>query len=115
MTAPTYHDPRCVFRCALWAVIGAMCMLLLLSGCAGTPEIVTVKVPVPVKAAAPPELTAPRTQSPPMFVAPAGLAATSCLTPEGERVLKAFLLELHIRLQAWEAWGAAGIEEIRPP
>lgn len=112
MTA--YHEPRCVFRRALWAAIGGLIVLLLLAGCATSPEIVTVKVPVPVKAVPPPELTAPLAGRPPMFVAPADPGASSCLTPEGELALKAFLLDLRTRLQAWEAWGAVGVEN-KPP
>lgn len=109
-----YHEPRCVFRCALWAVIGALVVLLLLSGCATPPETVTVKVPVPVKAVPPPELTVPFTGRPPVFVAPADSGASSCLTPDGELALKALLLELRTRLQAWEAWGAVDVED-KPP
>lgn len=112
MTA--YHEPRCIYRCALWAAIGALIVLLLLSGCATKPEIVTVKVPVPIKASLPPELTAPLTERPPRFIAPIDPGASSCLTPDGEMVFKAFLLELRTRLRAWEAWGAAGIDD-KPP
>jgi len=111
-----YHEPRCVFRCALWAAIAVLVVLLLLAGCASVSrETVEVKVPVPVKAVPPVELTAPLAARPPVFVTPADPKAASALTADGERGLKTLLLELLTRVRAWEAWGAAGLEGDRPP
>lgn len=119
MTRPAslaYHEPRCVFRCALWAVIAVLAVLVLLAGCASVSrETIEVKVPVPVKAMPPAELTVPLATRPPVFVAPADPKATSALTAEGERTLKVLLLELLTRVRAWEAWGAADLDANRPP
>ena len=119
MTRPAslaYHEPRCVFRCALWAAIAVLVVVLLLAGCASVSrETDEVKVPVPVKAMPPAELTVPLATRPPVFVAPADPKATSALTAEGERTLKVLLLELLTRVRAWEAWGAAGLDANRPP
>ncbi len=91
-------------------------LLMLLAGCASVSrETVEVKIPVPVKAVPAAALTAPLAARPPVFVAPVDPGVTSCLTPAGERDLKVLLLELRTRLRAWEAWGAAGLEDTRPP
>jgi len=78
-----------------------------LLACAGVSrETVEVKVPVAVRAAPPPELTAPLAARAPVFVAPADPAATSALTAAGETDLQGLLLELLTRLRAWAAWAA---------
>ena len=80
-------------------------VLLLPAGCASvSQETVTVEVPVAVRAAPPAELTAPLAAPAPVFVAPADPAATSALTPEGERRLRQLLHELLTRVRAWAAW-----------
>lgn len=84
---------------------GLSCFLL---ACASvSTETVEVKVPVAVRVVPPPELTAPLAVDPlPVFVAPADPAATSALTPQGERDLQQLLLELLTRLRAWAVWAA---------
>ena len=47
-----------------------------------------------------------------VFVAPIDPGVSSCLTPDGERALKRFLLDLRTRLQAWQAWGAGDVEAL---
>ncbi len=99
-------------RCAqaLAFVLGLL-LVYSLTGCAAvSPETVTVEVPVAVRAAPPAELTAPLAAAAPVFVAPADAAATSALTPEGERRLRQLLHELLARLRAWAAWAAEGTD-----
>ena len=88
-----------------------------LAGCAGAPpqavpvvETVYVDRPVPVKRQPPAELMALRGQLGPLpvFVDPGDPAATSALTPDGERRLRALLEQLVTGLEAWEAWAAEG-------
>lgn len=67
-------------------------------------EPVEVHVPVLVKAKPPVELTTPTVSEDPTFVAPTDPEATSGLTAEGERRLRAYVVELKSRLRAWEAW-----------
>lgn len=85
----------------------------LLPGCTllcGEPRVVTrtveVQVPVPVRADAPAELTAPPDLPMPAFVLPAHPDATSAVTAEGETRLRGMLLELFARERAWRAWAA---------
>lgn len=95
---------------------GLALMVLALGGCAtvggvGT-EMVAVSVPVAVHRTPPPELLAPPDAGElPEFVAPTDPAATSALTPEGERRLKSWLLELKRRDEMWRAWGASTSHE----
>lgn len=95
-------------------VVAAVAFVLLLpAGCAGVSrETVTVKVPVAVRSAPPPELTAPLDSPPPVFVAPADPQATSALTPAGERRLKQLLHELLTRARAWAAWATTETETL---
>lgn len=89
-----------------------LCVLVL--GCGGkkqpvvTPppkvEIVEVVVPQFVKAVPPAELLTPITPPLPVFISPFDPNATSALTAEGERLLRALLEELLGKLRAWEAW-----------
>lgn len=82
-------------------------VLFQLKGCAH-PQTVEVQVPVAVKAEPPPELREPLDFSRlPTFVPPDDPKATSALTDEGERSLKRLLLDLLMRVRAWEAWGKA--------
>lgn len=67
-------------------------------------ETVTVNVPVPVERVPPAELLAPLTPPLPTFVPPAHPGASSALTAEGERLLRALINDLLARIAAWEAW-----------
>ena len=83
--------------------------LVLLAGCASAPEIVVktveIKVPVPVRVEAPAELLAPyRPTKLPVFVQPAAPAASSALTADGEKALRAIIEDLTARDAAWRAW-----------
>jgi len=81
--------------------------LFSLHGCAHE-SVIEVKVPVAVKAEPPAELRAPLDFARlPVFVRPDDPKATSGLTEEGERSLKRLLLDLFMRVRAWEAWGDA--------
>lgn len=69
-------------------------------------ETVEVKTPVLVQRVPPPELLA-RLQSPlPMFVPATDPQASSCLTPEGERLLRALIQDRLTRILGWETWAA---------
>lgn len=70
-------------------------------------EPVEVKVPVSVKAIPPPELLASIRPQLPIFVAPSDPQASSALTPEGERLLRAVIEELLAIRDAWIAWATA--------
>lgn len=94
------------------------------AGCATCPVVepvrivqpVEVRVPVPVTRRPPAELLEPLSVELPEFVAPAAPAASSALTPEGERRLRALLVLLRARVQAWEAWAVEpGSEAPAPP
>ena len=83
--------------------------VLLLAGCASTPETVVrtvrVEVPVKVKVEAPAELLTPyRPDRLPVFVQPADPTASSALTAEGEKALRAIIEDLAARDAAWRAW-----------
>lgn len=67
-------------------------------------ETVEVKVPVPVVRVPPPELLAPLSPPLPVFIDPAEPNASSALTVDGERLLRALIEELLQRIQAWETW-----------
>jgi hypothetical protein len=67
---------------------------------------VEVKVPVLVRVLPPPELLAPARPVAPHWVPPTDPAASSCLTPEGERQLKAIVADEVMRRKALEAWAA---------
>lgn len=97
-------------RAAVWLA------LVLVAGCAKhvPPTVVfekiietqEVNVPVTVARVPPPELTAPLQPARPVFVSPQEPAASSALTAEGERLLRALIEELLTRITAWEAWAA---------
>lgn len=67
-------------------------------------ETVEVKIPVTVARVPPAELIAPLHPELPMFTAPTDPEASSALTAEGERLLRALLEELLTRIAAWQAW-----------
>lgn len=69
-------------------------------------ETVEVKVPVPFKVPPPPELLAPLTPPLPTFIDPADPTASSALTAEGERLLRALIEDLLSRIGAWQTWAA---------
>ena len=87
---------------------------LVLASCAKTPpvapqivrvvETVEVKVPTLVSRVPPPELLAPLTPPLPVFVPPADPEASSALTAEGERLLRALIEDLLTRIDAWRTW-----------
>lgn len=70
-------------------------------------EVQEVKIPVPFKVEAPPELLSAVTPPLPVFVAPADPSASSALTAEGERMLRGLIEELLGRLEAWKKWATA--------
>ncbi len=83
-----------------------------LAGCAAADSQVIYKtqqvdVQVPVKRQAPDELTASLKLDLPAFIAPADPAASSCLSPEGEKKLQLSLFDLRTRIDGWAAWYAA--------
>lgn len=89
----------------------AVCVLLAGCGAKQIPpqtvrvvETVEVKVPVPVQRVPPHELFAPIAPPVPIFVSPTDPAASSALTAEGERLLRALIEELLGRLEAWRTW-----------
>ena len=87
---------------------------LVLSGCAARkvapPTVVRiietqeVKVPVLVPRQPPAELLAPVVSPLPVFVPPSDLNSSSALTTEGERLLRALIEDLLVRIAAWKAW-----------
>lgn len=94
----------------------AVIVLVALVGCGKKqpPQIVRiiepgpeVKVPVPTRITPPPELLAPVAAALPTFVAPTDAQASSALTPEGERVMRALIEALLSRLEAWRIWATA--------
>lgn len=85
-------------------MIRAVVLAVSLCGCSAQ----TVKVPIATRATPPAELLAPVNMTPPVFVSPADPAASSALTPAGERRLKELLLDLFERGQAWQAWATEG-------
>ena len=83
--------------------------LVLLAGCAQTPEqivrTVRVEVPVQVKVEAPAELLTPyRPDRLPVFVQPTDPQASSALTADGEKALRAIIEDMAAREAAWRAW-----------
>lgn len=81
--------------------------LSILSGCEPTviERPVQVNVPVPVRVLPPAELTNPPAPTAlPQWVAPSNPAATSCLTAEGEQVLKGLVADSADRTKALKAW-----------
>lgn len=90
----------------------ALALGIFAAGCATCPVVepmrilqpVEVQVPVPIVRRPPPELLEPLRAELPEFVSPAAPAASSALTPEGERRLRALLVLLKARVKAWEAW-----------
>jgi len=68
-------------------------------------KTVEVKIPVPFKVAAPPELLAPYAPAGlPVWVQPSDPKASSALTADGERDLRALINDLLTRIAAWKAW-----------
>lgn len=74
-------------------------------------ETVEVRVPVPVKAEPPAELLAPLKVPLPVFVAPSDPNASSALTAEGERLLRALLEELLAAIESWRTWAATKADQ----
>jgi hypothetical protein len=90
----------------------ALTAALLIGGCATTEpvrlvETVRVDVPVPTRMEPPAELLAPHVADLPVFVLPSDAAATSALTPDGERKLRQLINDLLTRLEAWRAWATS--------
>ncbi len=67
-------------------------------------QTVEVKVPVTVQRKPPAELLAPLQPPLPTFVEPANPEASSALTVEGERLLRALIEDLLTRIDAWKTW-----------
>lgn len=95
-----------------------------LTGCAHRPpapapirvvEAQRVEVPVPVRREPPAELVAPyRPDSVPAFVEPSDPSASSALTPEGERQMRALLNDLMARDEAWRRWATEPASPAQP-
>lgn len=97
----------CVFL-ALCLTVG-----VLLAGCG--PKVREVRVPVEVKVAVPVKVYPPADlltpvvpERLPVWVGPAEPTASSCLTAEGERDLKALILQYRIREAGWQGWASNG-------
>lgn len=67
-------------------------------------EVQEVKVPVVVQREPPTELLAPLKPPLPVFIPPASADASSALTAEGERLLRALIEDLLTRIEAWKTW-----------
>lgn len=88
------------------------------SGCGKKPPVlapqtievvrtVTVDRPVPFRVQAPPELLQPLKVPIPVFVAPSDPQASSALTVENERLLRALIESLLGQIRAWQVWATA--------
>lgn len=91
--------------------------IILLTGLAmgcGTklvPVVTEVQVPIEIKAAPPTELFVPIQTIVPMFIEPTDTTASSALSVEDERLLRALINDLITRIQAWEAWAKTQVGE----
>ena len=90
------------------ARIVVLMVALMLAGCT-SPRVVVetqeVRVPVPYRVQPPEDLVRPfAPQRLPQFALPTDTTATSCLTAEGERILRELLIDMKIRIEMWEAW-----------
>lgn len=85
--------------------LGAVLIALLAGGCALLqPKPLEVKVPVPVRAAPPPELLSCTADLPiPRFEA-CGAAGWACLSPQQEAVLRSLVHRLMTCDEGWRAW-----------
>ncbi|MEQ9519468.1 MAG: hypothetical protein RLN89_08510 [Parvibaculum sp.] len=94
------------FETLVYAALAIGC-LILMTGCE-TPrqplQVQEVHIPVPVAREVPAVLLEPIEADKPVFVSPADPAASSALTPDGERALKDLLLAVQGRMEAWKAW-----------
>lgn len=70
-------------------------------------QTIELKVPVPTRVPAPAELMTPVKPPLPVFVSPADPQASSALTADGERLMRAMIEELLGRIAAWQAWATA--------
>jgi hypothetical protein len=89
----------------------AIFLVLVLVGCAVKEpivkyEMVEVKVPVVVRAVAPPELLARVNAERPVFISPQDPTASSALDPAGEALLKRLLITLTDKHKGWVAWAS---------
>ena len=89
-------------------LLAAVLVVLSLTGCAAPRVVVEtqeVRVPVPYRVQPPEDLLQPfQPAAIPRFTAITDPAATSCLTPAGERALRELLIDLRLRIETWEAW-----------
>lgn len=93
----------------------ALGAILALAGCSADTarsvrvvETVRVEIPVAVRREPPAELLEPyRPGALPGFVSPSDPAASSALTPEGERRLRLLILDLVTRETAWREWAGS--------
>lgn len=104
-----------LIRIILFALLVVFAMFFAI-GCGARqapPTVVTikepfeVKVPVAVRREPPAELLVRPMPPLPIFVPPTDPAASSALTADGERLLRALIEELLGRLDAWRAWAEA--------
>lgn len=61
-------------------------------------------MPVMVRVMPPTELLEALQPPLPLFVTPSDPAASSALTAEGERLLRALIQEMKSRIEAWKVW-----------
>jgi hypothetical protein len=87
-------------------------VILVLAGCTRErpePLIVTKEVDIPVGQPLAPPSELKRVPWPPaafpLFVAPTDPRATSALTVDGEKNLRALMMDREARIDAWEKWG----------
>lgn len=94
------------YKAAFYLIVIVTC-LVLMTGCETPRQAVQVQevhIPVPVARTVPDVLLEPIEVDKPAFVSPGDPAASSALTPQGERALKDLLLAMQGRLEAWKAW-----------
>ncbi len=91
----------------------AVLMLLSLSACDHAPmreivDVIDIKIPILERAKAPEELYRVKLNENqiPLWVAPNNPAATTCLTKEGEPLLKSIIIRNESLLDGWEAYGS---------
>lgn len=86
--------------------------LMLIAGCASTPQNTVVTVPITRIATPPDELLAPIVRPPELiFVSPNDEKATSALTPSGEAALRRMIGQMLDRLEAWRVWSGVTTTE----
>lgn len=83
----------------------AVIFLLVITSLPACTKTIEVKVPIYKRAAPPAELSEWHPGRLPLWIAPID-TASSCLTPEGERLLRELVWGMKTRIRAWEAWAS---------